>query len=45
MPTVESDAEVQQRLAALRKGLQDLGWTEGRNSHFEYRWPARHWTA
>jgi putative ABC transport system substrate-binding protein len=39
MPTVESDAEVQQRLAALRKGLQDLGWTEGRNYHFEYRWP------
>ena len=24
---------------ALQKGLQELGWTEGRNVHFEFRWP------
>lgn len=39
MPTVASDAEIQERLAALRKGLQDLGWMEGRNYRFECRWP------
>src|SRR5262245_8309980 len=39
MPTVESDAEIQGRLAAFRKGLQDLGWIEGRNYRFEFRWP------
>jgi putative tryptophan/tyrosine transport system substrate-binding protein len=27
----ESDPEAQSRIAAFRKTLQDLGWTEGRN--------------
>jgi putative ABC transport system substrate-binding protein len=36
-PLAESDAEGQTRIAALRKGLQDLGWTEGHNIRIEYR--------
>jgi putative ABC transport system substrate-binding protein len=30
----------QANLAALRQGLQQLGWTEGRNLQIESRWPA-----
>jgi|SRR6516164_9771831 putative ABC transport system substrate-binding protein len=40
MPNPEGDAEGQANVAALRRGLQDLGWTEGRNIHFEIRWAA-----
>jgi putative ABC transport system substrate-binding protein len=36
-PLAESDSEGQARIAALRKGLQDLGWTEGRNINIDYR--------
>jgi ABC-type uncharacterized transport system substrate-binding protein len=36
-PLAESDSEGQTRIAALRKGLQDLGWTEGRNIRIDYR--------
>src|ERR1700739_3921157 len=32
------DAEAQNRLAAFRKVLQGLGWTEGRNARIEVRW-------
>jgi putative tryptophan/tyrosine transport system substrate-binding protein len=39
MAGLAGDAEVLERIAALRKGLQDLGWMEGRNYRFEYRWP------
>ena len=31
MDLAESDPEGQARVAALKRGLQDLGWTEGRN--------------
>ena len=33
----ENDPQVQIRLEAFRRGLQVLGWVEGRNIHFDYR--------
>jgi putative ABC transport system substrate-binding protein len=38
MDLSERDAEGQARVSAFRKGLQDLGWTEGRNVKFDIRW-------
>jgi putative tryptophan/tyrosine transport system substrate-binding protein len=38
MSTSENDVEGQAHAALLRQGLKDLGWTEGRNVHFDYRW-------
>jgi putative tryptophan/tyrosine transport system substrate-binding protein len=35
----DGDKQAQAGANALRKGLQDLGWTEGRNIQFDYRWP------
>src|SRR6266540_2191392 len=35
----EGDPEGQLRIGAFRRGLQDLGWMEGRNLHLDYRWP------
>ena len=40
MDLSEQDPEGQTRVAAFRKGLQDLGWTEGRNVRFDTRWTA-----
>ena len=40
MDLSEQDPEGQTRVAAFRKGLQDLGWTEGRNVKFDTRWTA-----
>ena len=34
------DPEVQARLAAFLQGLQQLGWTDGRNVRIDYRWGA-----
>jgi putative ABC transport system substrate-binding protein len=34
-----TDPEMQSRIGALRDGLKPLGWAEGRNYQFEYRWP------
>jgi putative tryptophan/tyrosine transport system substrate-binding protein len=34
----ENDPNVQSQLAELRQGLQQLGWTEGDNLRFDYRW-------
>ena len=34
----ETNAEVQGWVAVLREGLEKLGWVEGRNIHFEFRW-------
>jgi putative ABC transport system substrate-binding protein len=36
----ERDPEGQARVAALREGLAKLGWVDGRNARFEYRWGA-----
>jgi putative ABC transport system substrate-binding protein len=33
-----SDPEAQARVAALQRGLKELGWTEGRNLHIDFRW-------
>jgi putative tryptophan/tyrosine transport system substrate-binding protein len=40
MDLSEQDVEGQTRVAAFRKGLQDLGCTEGRNAKFDTRWTA-----
>ena len=39
-PYIEADSDSQSRIASLRQALQDLGWTEGRNLRFDYRWGA-----
>ena len=34
----ETDSEGQARIGALRQGLQELGWSEGRNLKIDYHW-------
>jgi len=34
----ESDPEGQERVTAFRRGLQELGWVEGRKLRIDYRW-------
>jgi putative ABC transport system substrate-binding protein len=38
MTVGENDAEGQARLNALRRGLNQLGWAEGKNLAIQYRW-------
>jgi hypothetical protein len=38
MGFTENDPQAQARVAAFRKGLQTLGWEEGRNIRIEVRW-------
>jgi ABC-type uncharacterized transport system substrate-binding protein len=40
MHYAESDPDAQARFAALLQGLQQLGWTDGRNVRIETRWTA-----
>jgi putative ABC transport system substrate-binding protein len=35
---IKNDAEGQARVAAFLQGLQQLGWTDGRNMRIDYRW-------
>jgi putative ABC transport system substrate-binding protein len=35
--TAESDSETQLLVAAFRKGLEEFGWTDGRNFRIDYR--------
>jgi len=38
MSTASDDPESRARAGALRQGLQELGWIDGRNIPLEYRW-------
>jgi len=38
MNLAADDPEGQARLTAFAQGLQQLGWTDGRNARIEYRW-------
>ena len=40
MPFTATDAQAQVRNAAFLQGLQQLGWTVGRNIQIDYRWSA-----
>jgi putative tryptophan/tyrosine transport system substrate-binding protein len=40
MPLAADDPVGQARIAALREGLEKLGWTEGRNIRIDTRWTA-----
>ena len=40
MSVPESDPEAQDWLGAFSEGLQQLGWTAGRNIRLDYRWAA-----
>src|SRR5262245_57218434 len=40
MPYAENDPEVSPRIIALRQGLEQFGWTDGRNLRIEHRWSA-----
>ena len=38
MPYAANDQEGHRRMAAFQQGLQDLGWTDGKNLHIDTRW-------
>jgi putative ABC transport system substrate-binding protein len=40
MPAAADDLDGQARIAAFQQGLQQLGWTDGRNMRIDTRWSA-----
>src|SRR5689334_16737690 len=40
MNTAADSSEAEPRLAAFRQGLQQLGWSDGRNVRIDIRWGA-----
>jgi putative ABC transport system substrate-binding protein len=38
VPSLEGNQDYQARMAAFRQSLQKLGWADGRNVRFDYRW-------
>src|SRR5882757_9199420 len=38
LPYVESDPEAQAEVAGFKRGLQQLGWTDGGNARVDVRW-------
>src|SRR5262249_17895526 len=40
MPLAEGDQEARTLVATIMKGLQEQGWTVGRNISIDYRWAA-----
>ena len=40
MARAPNDPEGQKQAAALQRGIEELGWSPGRNVAIEYRWPA-----
>jgi putative ABC transport system substrate-binding protein len=40
MAVAETDPQYQANLAVFRKGLQQIGWTEGHNIRIDDRWAA-----
>jgi putative ABC transport system substrate-binding protein len=40
LPNTATDPESMSRIAALLQGLQELGWTDGRNVRIDFRWGA-----
>src|SRR3974390_1226758 len=40
MPVNEDDPVSRERMAAFLQGLQQLGWSDGRNVRIDYRWGA-----
>ena len=41
MGAIADGPEGQARIAAFQQGLQQLGWTDGRNVRIDIRWPRR----
>src|SRR6516165_829262 len=40
MARAANDPGGQKQAAALQRGIEELGWSPGRNVEIEYRWPA-----
>jgi putative ABC transport system substrate-binding protein len=38
MVNAEADPDAKRRIDAFRRGLQQMGWSEGRNVQIDYRW-------